>query len=58
MARDLEFDREEMLVLLAGVGMMLADRRRQKLSDASPDSHFLVELRAKIEWRLSHDSNT
>ena len=49
---DLDLDREELLVLLDGLGMMLHDRRRQRMPDASPDSHFLLDLRSKIEKAL------
>ena len=49
---DLDLDREELLVLLDGLGMMLHDRRRQRMPDASPDSHFLLDLRGKMEKAL------
>jgi len=50
---DLDLDREETLALIDGVGMMLSDRRRQRLPDASPDSQFLLDLRGKLEKALN-----
>jgi hypothetical protein len=53
---DLDLDREEALALLDALGMVLSDRRRQHLPDASPDSYFLLELRAKMERALQANS--
>jgi len=48
----LELDRVELLVLLDGLDQLLRDRRRQHESDVSPDSHFLLDLRTKMEKNL------
>jgi len=55
MGIDLNLDLEETLALLDALGMVLHDRRRQRMPDASPDSHFLLDLRAKMEKALEQE---